>query len=296
MSRVRSNRVCFTLNNYTVDDCQTILDLENHEDLIYMVVGEEEGESGTPHLQGFVHWKKAPKECGLKFWKELMPFSQAAHFENARGSDEDNQKYCTKSGPSLEFGQPGKAKVSRFRDLFEATKRSVAAAMEMDPEFTMRNYSNMQRIHDDFCGDKPEFDYPSLLPWQEKAVEMLEQQNRRQILFIVDPEGGKGKTILSIYLQVNKNCVYLCGAKSMDLAHIYSKNKQCEVVIFDMSKCTNPDYWPYNLMEQMKNGMVISTKYNSKTIFTKSKKIIVFSNEEPDREKLTKDRYQILRI
>lgn len=46
----KTRSVCFTLNNYTEDEYQSICNLE----CVYLVVGKETGESGTPHLQGFI--------------------------------------------------------------------------------------------------------------------------------------------------------------------------------------------------------------------------------------------------
>jgi pantothenate kinase-related protein Tda10 len=36
--------------------------------------------------------------------------------------------------------------------------------------------------------------------WQTHVINMLDEQTGRQILFVIDPEGGKGKTTLSQYL------------------------------------------------------------------------------------------------
>lgn len=296
MARVRSNRVCFTLNNYSFADIESLLEKEDDENIIYLVVGQEIGESGTPHLQGFIHYKEEPRKCGVKFWKNYFKFSQNAHFENARGSDQDNQKYCSKDGPYFEFGQPGEAGVSRFQQIFEEAKVDLEKAIALDYEFGIRNINQLRTINTMFGGSRPTFEYESLRSWQTKALEMLKGQNNRQILFVVDEEGAKGKTTMAQYLMANHNSCYLNGGKHADLAHAFSKNQNCEFVIFDMARNTSKDFWPYNMMEQLKNGMITSTKYDSTTIFCKWKKIIVFSNEEPDRCKLTQDRYKILKI
>lgn len=65
--RGQSNKVCFTVNNYTD---QILSELEENFDnwlenknVVYAIVGEECGESGTLHLQGYArlsrHFKKA---------------------------------------------------------------------------------------------------------------------------------------------------------------------------------------------------------------------------------------------
>ena len=42
---------CFTLNNYTEEEYQSIISTKYD----YIVVGQEIGETGTPHLQGFIY-------------------------------------------------------------------------------------------------------------------------------------------------------------------------------------------------------------------------------------------------
>lgn len=48
----------------------------------------------TPHVQGYVEFKSAKRLSTLKKW---LP---RAHFEKAKGSAEDNIKYCSKEDPS----------------------------------------------------------------------------------------------------------------------------------------------------------------------------------------------------
>lgn len=77
---------------------------------------------------------------------------------------------------------------------------------------------------------------------------------------------------------------------------MFSYNPKCEYVIFDMARCNNPDYWPWNFIENLKNGWFTSTKYAGEVKQFKIPKIVVFTNEEPARGKLSPDRYQIYRI
>jgi hypothetical protein len=55
------------------------------------IVGKEVGESGTPHLQGFVHHEKRFR------WSELKLPPQI-HWEKALGSVPQNFEYCKKDG------------------------------------------------------------------------------------------------------------------------------------------------------------------------------------------------------
>ena len=94
MSRARA--YCFTLNNWTVEQ-QAKLD---EFDCRYMLYGKEVGESGTPHLQGYLYLVNAKSLTALK--KKIG--IKELHLEVARGSPSDNRAYCTKGGDFVERG------------------------------------------------------------------------------------------------------------------------------------------------------------------------------------------------
>lgn len=85
MSRSRS--YCFTLNN----PCGGA-ELYNVIDKIsYIVVGDEVGESGTKHHQGYVRFTSA---VSFNVAKKRLP--EGCHIEVAKGSPQQNAEYCTK--------------------------------------------------------------------------------------------------------------------------------------------------------------------------------------------------------
>lgn len=92
---VRSNGYCFTLNNYTDEETQSIVDIKCN----YIIFGREVGESGTPHLQGYVQFGAPGKT--LSAMKKLIP---RAHFEVTKGSIDQNVAYCSKEGDFTERG------------------------------------------------------------------------------------------------------------------------------------------------------------------------------------------------
>lgn len=82
------------MNNYTDNDISTLSSLES----TYTVIGREVGESGTPHLQGFIVFGKAKRFSALK------KIHSGLHWEVARGTSEQASNYCKKDGNYLEFG------------------------------------------------------------------------------------------------------------------------------------------------------------------------------------------------
>lgn len=294
MSRIRSNRVCFTINHYKDSTPEAFLRyFETNKDRIqYAVVGDEIGDSGTEHLQGFIHIKEDPKKCGIRFWKAEIPEGERAHFEQARGTDEQNQDYCTKSGYYIETGETGKA-TDVWAEIYKATFIGLEEALNVNLEYGIKYYNQISALVQ--RNSTPKFDQKlKLRDWQQSALTKLENQTDRHILFVVDEEGGKGKSALAKHILTTKNAWACQGGGIRDLMHSY--NPKAEYVVFDMARCNDAQYWPWNFMENLKNGWFTSTKYNGGMVMFNVPKIIVFTNQYPDKSKLSQDRYEIYKI
>lgn len=85
----RGRRFCFTLNNYTDLELDT---LTQKFTSLFHVIGREVGENGTPHLQGYVEYKNP-----ISF-ESLKKVNNRIHWELAKGDRASNIKYCTKEG------------------------------------------------------------------------------------------------------------------------------------------------------------------------------------------------------
>ena len=88
-----SKKWCFTHNNYTREILVQYVQCFAAKSLTF-IIGEEVGEEGTPHLQGWIKSEKRfrPTELKLQFkWN-------AAHWEKCKGNDLSNIKYCSKDG------------------------------------------------------------------------------------------------------------------------------------------------------------------------------------------------------
>lgn len=98
----RARSYCYTLNNPTEDEIVQMRDVE----AVYHVFGHEVGESGTPHLQGFLHFENARSLSVLK-----KKVNSRAHYEIMKGTHDQAIEYCMKEGNYEEFGErpePGK--------------------------------------------------------------------------------------------------------------------------------------------------------------------------------------------
>lgn len=91
----RFRNICFTINNPTDIDYSEVLTLPYS----YLVMGEEVGENGTPHIQGYVEFKK---QMGFNAIKKLVP---RMHFEARKGTAKEAAQYCMKDGDYTEYGE-----------------------------------------------------------------------------------------------------------------------------------------------------------------------------------------------
>lgn len=95
---VQSRRWCFTLNNYDVLALEHVRSVLKLDKVKYAIFGHEVGESGTSHLQGYVSFTKPARHTAVH---KAIP---RAHWEVAKGTEQQNYEYCSKDGDYEEFG------------------------------------------------------------------------------------------------------------------------------------------------------------------------------------------------
>lgn len=87
----RAKHWVFTLNNYSEQEEQAIRSLVSEDQRVrYLCFGHEIGESGTPHLQGYLSLQSRLRHAQVR---SLLP---RAHIEVRRGSHEEARDYCAK--------------------------------------------------------------------------------------------------------------------------------------------------------------------------------------------------------
>lgn len=103
---------CFTINNYSDQDIRFVENLECQR----LAVGKEIGESKTPHLQGFVVFKKGYRFSAMK---KLFP---RAHLQVAK-SWQHAWNYCIKDGNFTiknNDHQGARTDIQNYRDAIKA--------------------------------------------------------------------------------------------------------------------------------------------------------------------------------
>jgi hypothetical protein len=140
----------------------------------------------------------------------------------------------------------------------------------------------------------------NLKPWQDEIVKMLlTEPDDRTINWVYDKVGNVGKTVLCKYICAKfKRAVYLSG-KAADMKYAISemvkKGNDPEVILLDFTRSTE-GYVSYEGIESVKNGIFFSGKYESNMVMYNSPHVICFANWKPDMEKLSEDRWNIIKV
>ena len=286
---------CFTLNNYTEQDVARLSSLIEQPHVSYLIFGKEVGESGTPHLQGFISLAQRKRGNAVKTTIGSNP-----HVEIAR-SIHNAIEYCKKEGDWIDFGQMGSTQGKRS-DL-EAFKEDVKAGT-LDHKELRETHSDVWAKYTRFCIAYVQDNQPTpepieheLRPWQQALLSILESEpDSRKINFIVDEVGNSGKSWFAhwyAYHHKNDSQVLNPGPKK-DMA--YALAPGLRVFFLDAPRSKQGEFIQYDFLEDLKNGYVFSTKYESRIKTYKPMHVVVSMNERPDMTKLSADRYNIINI
>jgi len=293
----RARNWCFTLNNYTDEKLTELsaIDVKDPQgDVEYIIFGKEVGESGTPHLQGFVVFKKR------KRMTECITTIGQAHWSTTR-MVENSIKYCKKEGDFIELGSaPKNTKQGRRTDL-EDFKNDVKEGMR-DMATIMQVHTQVAASYKSFVKDylrvtKPEvvLETHPLRQWQTDLNEILNRPaDKREIIFVVDMIGNTGKSWFARYYTSNHNAQIIIPSKKADMAYALEEDKRA--YIFDCPRSKQGEFVQYDFLEEVKNGFVFSSKYEScfKTFATPH--VVVLMNEMPQMDKLSVDRFKIITL
>jgi len=290
-------RWTFTLNNPSPEEEAHIVSQAQTEHVKYLVFGRETGDSGTPHLQGFVILDRSQR---LAYIRGLI--SARAHFERARGTNDQASNYCKKDGDFEEFGTLESSQGRRTDwDSFKAwvveqpTKPTASLVANQFPGLFVKHARIMVLI-DLIYPVNPRID-GELRAWQRHLeADLLAPPDDRKIIFVVDPEGGNGKSWFVKYWLTKQPQLTQCLSigKRDDLAFSIDESKQ--YFLFDIPRSCG-EFLQYPVLEKLKDGVIYSPKYGSRTkYFSTNVHVVVFMNEEPDLTKLTRDRYVTLEI
>jgi len=322
-------RFTFTLHNWTQTDWDYLATLtENNDDIEYLKVAQETGSEGeTPHLQGCIVFVRSFKQRPSRVSKILMgpnkdvtlpPPNNKHHYhvDIMRGTLQQASDYCGNIAkeldcPVFEYGALPVANQGDRSDFHSAQKTIIENAQagcklleisELLPRFWAQNeqwvrglYSRYHKFRVNFFGENEMF------KWQNDLVTYLNdhEPDPRKILFIVDDEGNAGKS------EITRNIEFLFPVKTVfsvppqDLVSMASliPDDGVDIVILDCPRQRQYDL-PYEFLENLKDGLVVQTKYQCTKKNFPAPHVVVLMNRIPKTGKtiLSVDRYVIKEV
>lgn len=154
------------------------------------------------------------------------------------------------------------------------------------------------------CAIKSEED---MFPWQRNMWECIHGKcDNRSIHWISDNKGCKGKTQFIIYcgLTVPGKVMWIVpNGTSRDIMHVVMEQIKAgwrgDTILINLSRsatsCSDMTQ-VYRVMEDLKDGLIYSSKYMGGTLMIPSPHIIVLSNTTPDLHRLSLDRWRLYEI
>lgn len=113
---------CLTINNFTPVHEAAVRALVDNDKVVCAVFGVETGESGTPHLQGYMRFTTKQRMSAVK---KLL--GNEVHCETRKGSEQQAWDYCKKDGNVLtEKGEPRRKAYGNKDDQASAVLKMIA--------------------------------------------------------------------------------------------------------------------------------------------------------------------------
>lgn len=298
-TRQQGKSWCWTLNNWTQEEYDSLCAAASS--CTYLVFGKETcPTTSTPHLQGFVIFSSNKR---FNAAKSFLGNRVHLQIRSPRSTNEQAAEYCKKDGDYEEFGQlPANTQGKRgdwerlVAWIAEQEDRPTAFDLIQNFPSLYGRYSRSVWHYVDVLFEQPPMVDGALRPWQQQLSEkLLEEPDDRKIIFVVDPIGGFGKSwFIKHWIGLHPHDTQrLSIGKRDDIAFAIDSFRK--YFLFDIPR-SQSEYLQYSVLEQLKDRMIFSAKYESTNkILSNIPHVVVFMNEEPDYNKLTNDRYELFR-
>lgn len=255
---------CFTFNNYSEKDVNELVPKMT----IYakkLIIGKETGDSKF-------WWEDATDSKGtphlqgyVEFKKKCRPkkgFDERIHWEKARGNAQQNHAYCEKEG-------------------------EVIVRIGFPPIWACKQVKVLKETQ--------------LRPWEHDIIKNISKPpDERTIYWYWSKSGNIGKTTFAKYLVVKHQATILAG-KGADvrngvIEYVKKNGFTPHFVIYPIPRSFNSEYLSYESLENVKDMLFYSGKFEGGVVCGNSPHLIVFANEPPDVGRMSVDRWKVFEI
>lgn len=323
----RVQNVMFTVNNYSAAALAAMrglqgaaLQVTRETRITYLAFQQETGESGTPHLQGYLQLERSIAIDKVTAWINSI-CGQNCHTEKTMGTSADAHDYVTKLDTRDEGTEPviigtikehGSARGQGARTDLADVKAAIEEGMSLD-DLKTKFFDQFARYGTFLTQYKIEFMQRSIMTelkdstasaqlrsWQKDCLETVTPTPcDRKVKWYWENVGNVGKSWMGRYLLLHHDALILGAMKKLDLLHVIAKSIWGKkVVVFDLTRSNEEGAVKviYEVIEQLKNGIIHSGKYDSQTVMVPFVHILVFANFEPDRATMSADRWDVHHI
>ena len=201
---------------------------------------------------------------------------------------------------ALKINKEFEEEVELGKALYKILNKGVVQEESFPPEW--------QRALDLYLKQGHQIDHETVVlkPWQMELMKHIDNPSDRKILWVQGEKCGEGKTWFQKYVQslLGRRRVVAGGinihSNSASIAHALSKRPLAttDIFLFNIGKARNREQEVnYSFIEDLKDGNVFASKYDSKELMIKVPNIVmVFSNSTPDVKELARDRWEIFSI
>jgi len=306
MSKVKN--WCFTSFNTDIDwEKLNIQEIDKKNIIKYIIYQGELCKDGKKHIQGFIQLKERKE---MTYIKKLLK-DKTIHLETMRGTAEQARRYCTNEYKDdegktkelwfnqIEYGEIDTTTSGQRTDLIELKNKIMDG--DKLTNILMESTDNKE-IHNILQYNRPlkkleeEVQMKSIKQKLLKKYDKVEwnklqkyiltkfdgEVNDREVNWVYDSEGNSGKSYISKYLQLTRDTYYITGGKQNDILYGYEGQ---QTVIIDLARtyADNLEHI-YTIIENLKNGQYLSTKYETRQKLFETPHIMVMANFKPDEE------------
>lgn len=250
-----------TLNNYSQKAIEVIISTGNELCERYVFQEEVGSVSNIPHLQGYFHFKKKVRPLSTAFnqFKDIHWEKIYAKKKGGGVSTRPIIEYCSK--------------------IYTCAGELWSKGIVVPPRIRIINDSQ-------------------LYDWQKWMLDfkLNKEPDARKVFYFWGSYGGEGKSSFAKYLAVRKRALVL-GTRHNDnkyaiVSYTKKMKKPPKIIIIDVPRCEGARSINWKSIEEIKNGMFFSGKYESEMFLMNPPHVIIFSNYPPNmNETISQDRW-----
>ena len=139
--------------------------------------------------------------------------------------------------------------------------------------------------------------------WQQQLMDNISSPSDREVIWVIGQKGNEGKTWFQEYLETFYGYARVVRLdlkmKTPNVLHVLTKRPltTTDIFLFNEPRAVTHESCNYSILESIKDGTAVSSKYNNDVMrFKIPNAVVVFSNHIPNTKELSKDRWKVFRI